>query len=236
MGQSLGYRLIRVLVVGCAAAVVTAWVVSGPWVIYYQATGWGVFASGDVIYVRTGFAVRNEKEWEDVSGWSIGPGDWRWLPGRLWPGKFSPRNDRWATYFIPMWLGFIPCYVGVPFLFLLKKRPPPPNCCERCHYDLTSNVSGICPECGTLIPEQVDVHGRRSSNHSYVCKRDWWLISVYIVLAIVLFMVVSAILWRSPSLQSTRFGGISAASWVSSLIVYLIVFIVYKRRKKRSAR
>jgi len=25
----------------------------------------------------------------------------------------------------------------------------PANCCTRCSYDLTGNVSGICPECGT---------------------------------------------------------------------------------------
>jgi hypothetical protein len=27
--------------------------------------------------------------------------------------------------------------------------------CGKCRYDLTGNVSGICPECGTPIPEQV---------------------------------------------------------------------------------
>jgi hypothetical protein len=28
-------------------------------------------------------------------------------------------------------------------------RPPaPPGCCRRCWYDLTGNVSGVCPECG----------------------------------------------------------------------------------------
>jgi len=27
--------------------------------------------------------------------------------------------------------------------------------CRRCGYDLTGNVSGICPECGTSIPEDV---------------------------------------------------------------------------------
>jgi hypothetical protein len=30
----------------------------------------------------------------------------------------------------------------------------PSNCCERCEYDLTGNVSGICPECGTAIPDE----------------------------------------------------------------------------------
>lgn len=27
--------------------------------------------------------------------------------------------------------------------------------CPKCDYDLTGNVSGICPECGTLIPQDI---------------------------------------------------------------------------------
>jgi hypothetical protein len=30
-----------------------------------------------------------------------------------------------------------------------------PNLCRQCAYDLTGNVSGRCPECGTLIPRAV---------------------------------------------------------------------------------
>jgi uncharacterized RDD family membrane protein YckC len=31
---------------------------------------------------------------------------------------------------------------------------PRSTCCASCDYDLTGNVSGICPECGTRIPEE----------------------------------------------------------------------------------
>ncbi len=30
-------------------------------------------------------------------------------------------------------------------------RQPPPGHCEACGYNLTANVSGTCPECGTLL-------------------------------------------------------------------------------------
>jgi hypothetical protein len=30
-------------------------------------------------------------------------------------------------------------------------RRPPPGLCRRCGYDLTGNVSGRCPECGTAV-------------------------------------------------------------------------------------
>lgn len=29
------------------------------------------------------------------------------------------------------------------------RRRIPPHCCQRCGYNLTGNVSGICPECGS---------------------------------------------------------------------------------------
>lgn len=31
---------------------------------------------------------------------------------------------------------------------------PRPGCCAKCGYNLTGNVSGLCPECGTSIREQ----------------------------------------------------------------------------------
>ena len=34
-------------------------------------------------------------------------------------------------------------------LFYRDRRRIPPNHCQRCSYNLTGNVSGRCPECGT---------------------------------------------------------------------------------------
>lgn len=34
------------------------------------------------------------------------------------------------------------------------RYPPPPGCCKKCRYDLTGNISGICPECGTPVASQ----------------------------------------------------------------------------------
>jgi len=35
---------------------------------------------------------------------------------------------------------------------LSARQAPPLNCCAACAYDLTGNVSGVCPECGTPLP------------------------------------------------------------------------------------
>jgi hypothetical protein len=31
------------------------------------------------------------------------------------------------------------------------RKPPKPNECTKCRYDLTGNTSGVCPECGTEL-------------------------------------------------------------------------------------
>ena len=41
--------------------------------------------------------------------------------------------------------------IGSSVRFVLGPKPKPICVCPRCSYDLTGNVSGICPECGTPI-------------------------------------------------------------------------------------
>ncbi len=49
---------------------------------------------------------------------------------------------------IPLWIPFL--IVAIPTLLLWRRdRRPPANHCQSCGYNLTGNVSGVCPECGT---------------------------------------------------------------------------------------
>ena len=47
--------------------------------------------------------------------------------------------------------------VGIPFFLRRHRRRKlrfPSGHCQTCGYDLTGNVSGICPECGKAIVEE----------------------------------------------------------------------------------
>jgi len=52
---------------------------------------------------------------------------------------------------VPLWL-VTAATAGLPLLWaarwLLRRRRVPGGHCQRCGYNLTGNVSGVCPECG----------------------------------------------------------------------------------------
>ena len=71
-------------------------------------------------------------------------------------GHLDPRY--WAHsigVLMPFWLPAL--VIGLPTAWLIYRdsRRPRPGCCRHCGYDLTANLSGICPECGKPIPERV---------------------------------------------------------------------------------
>jgi hypothetical protein len=70
-------------------------------------------------------------------------GEFRW--GWVDVGK-AITGDRWIN--IPIWLALFAIAVPTVILWQLDRRPPPGHC-QRCGYDLTGNVSGQCPECGS---------------------------------------------------------------------------------------
>lgn len=54
---------------------------------------------------------------------------------------------------IPILPYFLLSAVATAVLALLN-RPFAPHCCRNCGYSLIGNISRICPECGTPIPEE----------------------------------------------------------------------------------
>jgi hypothetical protein len=55
---------------------------------------------------------------------------------------------------LPMWVvGSALAGVAALLLWLERRARPRKGGCDVCGYDLTGNTSGICPECGTPLPE-----------------------------------------------------------------------------------
>ena len=113
------------------------------------------------------------------SNWTIGIGVGRigvWgSPGNNSGWTFDPFYSQWKvlaanmpwTEFARDWLGFgLPARFHVPVWLLVvatgfptailwwRDRPTKAGFCKACKYDLTGNVSGICPECGTSLTSE----------------------------------------------------------------------------------
>jgi hypothetical protein len=68
-------------------------------------------------------------------------------------GLHWPYRDGTITGFqvgVPLFAIWAP---GAVLVGVLLRRRPPPGCCT-CGYDLTGNVTGRCPECGSALPSQ----------------------------------------------------------------------------------
>ena len=57
----------------------------------------------------------------------------------------------WAVH-IPLWIPFL-VFAFPTFILWRRGKAPLPNHC-KCGYDLTGNLSGICPECGDAIEDK----------------------------------------------------------------------------------
>lgn len=72
-------------------------------------------------------------------------------------GYFTHINGYYPSYIAPLRfvtsLGIIVALIAIPVSMLLYPLPgaPRPNHCSHCGYNLTGNVSGVCPECGARL-------------------------------------------------------------------------------------
>jgi hypothetical protein len=83
-----------------------------------------------------------------------------------WNQGLSPERGWWTIRFrepprwlpvvysggavLPLWIPFLLVAIPTTYLWWRDRRIPPGHC-QKCGYNLTGNVSGICPECGERI-------------------------------------------------------------------------------------
>ena len=108
-----------------------------------------VVSSGGVRYLRYTIAPQR-------------PGEITWMDERLnnmhlfpyvvWSKQFRADGsqvgpDWWFD--LPFW--FLLLVAGIPTFLAWRRDRAKPGHCRSCDYDLTGNVSGVCPECGAEI-------------------------------------------------------------------------------------
>ena len=57
-----------------------------------------------------------------------------------------PISGVWSVV-VPLWMPLFVAAIATAFLWRRDRRPPPGHC-QNCGYDLTGNITGLCPECG----------------------------------------------------------------------------------------
>jgi hypothetical protein len=96
--------------------------------------------------------------------WSRGRPEWSvsrahgspiWLPS---VDRFSSTRGSYVDIFIPLWIPFLIVALPTGLLWWHDRRIHPDQC-QRCGYNLTGNVSGVCPECGEKVGEEAAAKG-----------------------------------------------------------------------------
>jgi hypothetical protein len=122
--------------------------------------------------------VREYGDQHDLDAWQPGPGVYfGGLHFKIRPdGKadYDPKQipalrEQWRRFLITpessTSLSLHPSFfLLLPLIWLwvrlaeawARRRERLKGCCPTCHYDLTGNSSGVCPECGTAVSEGVE--------------------------------------------------------------------------------
>jgi hypothetical protein len=76
---------------------------------------------------------------------------WSWLPRVMTNEKMPGVKLFGKRVIVPLWIPFLAVAGPTGLLWYRDRRRIPVGHCHRCGYDLTGNVSGRCPECGTPL-------------------------------------------------------------------------------------
>jgi hypothetical protein len=129
--------------------IVVAWAASLPWVWFYQRTNSAVLDDQGEhpcynLFLVDGCLVL-DRESSRVQFMNYGVIPQRQRAYARWrPSAYNRYSQLW----LPLWMPFLVVAVPTAFLFWRDRRRIPCGHCQKCEYNLTGNVSGVCPECG----------------------------------------------------------------------------------------
>ena len=132
---------------GVCGLIVAAWVAAPHQELVYSGARSKVWVGGTGLRALSGF-LPAERE---GLGWHLQVIGLSWKHGLRRPlAGTSPSGMKYLH--LPQWLilALIALLTGLA-QYLNRRLRIPPGCCTNCGYNLTGNVSGRCPECGTGI-------------------------------------------------------------------------------------
>jgi hypothetical protein len=138
-----------------------------PFSIYFVEAyrGFIVLSEGETYPAMREFDGRRDQGWTYSSSSNSWPASDEWKRstnkggfGTI-PRRYSsdPRHSYFRVclisslivpfYAVAVTFAVLPSFWG--WRWVIRRRRRPAGCCRRCSYDLTGNISGVCPECGS---------------------------------------------------------------------------------------
>jgi len=102
---------------------------------------------GDTLYVHIRSFSRKSANPEPVFSWVWCTWGSQTLPYRVNVGG-EARNLSYSFFNVSLWIPFLLVAIPTVFIWWRDRRRIPPGHCQKCGYNLTGNISGVCPECG----------------------------------------------------------------------------------------
>jgi hypothetical protein len=135
-------RVLKVIGVVGSATFGLAWALS----LVYSAAWVG--ENGRIVGVQRG-AAWYIAESDAEAGWYINylP---VWKEGARWKFEYGGGMTFTQLISLPLWIPSLPFVLLLMLALWLDRHGIPPGHCP-CGYNLTGNISGVCPECGTAV-------------------------------------------------------------------------------------
>lgn len=157
-------RLLKWIATAVCMLVVGVWILSIWWwvsvakapLIFQIDSGSLHFMDAPLFWELQDFHAREQGRWR--GRWQDQAHDWSWAIEQYGhPANLAERcglrlpswhgDPSFASLRVPFWLVLAVCLLPTIWLWRRDRRIEPGYC--GCGYNLTGNVSGVCPECGT---------------------------------------------------------------------------------------
>ena len=99
------------------------------------------------------FGIEEHGPHRNVPGWFVANYGSDGIPLTWWVEHW-PNNKNWNGISIPLRMPFLMVAIPTALLWWRDRHRIPSGHCQNCGYDLTGNLSGICPECGVKVDAQ----------------------------------------------------------------------------------